>query len=175
MPIKSERRSYCSLMTGCLLAIAAMLLSFGECICIASAQQTTQATSIPNGPSTVPVGKGRIYIFRMVRPAGAHIDEEVTVNGVSVARVRPGNGIYCDVNPGEYVIGVLQHKTNALKVSVTPGQGQYVCVMLHQRDGTAPRRGAPTSDQAFDLRLLEPRFGAERIQQYRLTPANCGP
>jgi hypothetical protein len=156
-------------------AIAMLLLALCGWTYTATAQPTMRATSIPDGPGTVTGGKGRLYIFRMVRPFGADIDEEVTVNGKPVARVSSGHGFYCDVKPGDYVIGVSQHKTNPLRVSVTPGQGQYVCVMLQDREGSAPRQGAPTSNQAFDLRLLEPSFGAERIQQYHLTPANCQP
>jgi hypothetical protein len=132
----------------------------------ASVQPITSATSAP---------QGRIYIFRMVRSFGAHIDDYVTVNGTSVARVSPGNGIYCDVAPGDYLIGVARHKTQPLKVSVTAGQGQYVCVMLHQPGGGAPRKGASTSDQSFDIRLLQPGYGAKRVQEYHLTRATCQP
>jgi hypothetical protein len=146
--------------------VAALILLVCVWARTASAPATSAATIAPTG---------RIYIFRMVRSFGAHLDDYVTVNGNSVARVSPGNGIYCDVAPGDYIIGVARHKTQPLRVSVTSGHEQYVCVMLHQPDGTALRKGAPTSDQSFDLRLLEPGYGAERIQQYHLAQANCQP
>jgi hypothetical protein len=73
------------------------------------------------------------------------------------------------------VIGVSRHKNYPLKVSVAAGQGQYVCVMLRHLGGVAPRSGALTSDQSFDIRLLEPGYGAERLREYRLTEANCQP
>ena len=122
----------------------------------------------------IPADKGRIYIFRMVRPFGAHIDDYVTINGLSVKRITPGNGVYCDVKPGDYVVGLAQRKAPPLKVSVAAGHDQYVCVMLHHR-GATPRSGALGSDQAFDIRLLDPAYGAQRAAQYQFSPANCQP
>jgi hypothetical protein len=118
-------------------------------------------------------GMGRLYVFRMVRSFGAHIDDYVTIDGVPIRRVSPGSGFYCDINPGNHAIGVWRHKNRPLKLSVAPGQRQYVCVILHHLGGVAPRGGALTFDQAFDIRLLDPGFGAERVQQYRMTEANC--
>lgn len=135
---------------------------------------TSAAGARPARPGTL-APKGRLYIFRTIRSFGAHIDDYVTVNGKSVARVSPGNGFYCEVDPGDYVVSIARHKTQPLKVSVTAGNDQYVCVMLHQQDGTAPRKGAPPSDQSFDIRLLEPGYGAERIAQYHITHASCQP
>ncbi len=111
----------------------------------------------------------------MVRSYGAQIDDSVTVNGTSIQKITPGNGIYCDLAPGEYVLGLAQRKAQPIKVSVTAGQRQYVCVMLHHRGGATPRSGALASDQSFDLRLLDPAYGAQRVGQYHLTAANCQP
>ena len=119
--------------------------------------------------------KGRLYIFRMVRSYGAHIDDSVTINGASIQKITAGNGIYCDVPPGDYVVGLAQRQAKPIKVSVMAGQRQYVCVMLHHRGGATPRSGVPASDQSFDLRLLDPSYGAQRAGQYHLTPANCQP
>ncbi len=118
-------------------------------------------------------GKGRIYVFREVRSFGAHIDDYVTINGVPVQRVGPGTGFYCEVTPGDYVISVFRHKTYPLKVSVAAGQRQYICVMLHHLGGVAPRGGALTSDQSFDVRLLEPGYGAQLVKKYRTNEAKC--
>ena len=118
-------------------------------------------------------GTGRLYVFRGVRSFGAHIDDYVTVNGAPVYRVTPGSGFYCDISPGNYVIGVFGHKTHPLKVSVAAGQQRYISVMLHHGGGVAPRSGALTSDQSFDVRLLEPRYGAECAQEYRLSQTTC--
>lgn len=140
------------------------------------------AASAHDGPSTKTTvqrqpamsgGMGRLYVFRPIRSFGAHIDDYITVNGVPVRLVTPGTGFYCDVPAGDYVIGVVRHKTYPLKVSVTAGQTRYVCVMLHHLGGVAPRGGALNSDQSFDVRLLEPDYGAERVEQYPLTRAKC--
>jgi hypothetical protein len=116
---------------------------------------------------------GRLYVFRPVRSFGAHIDDYVAINGLPVQRVRPGSGFYCDVSPGNYVINVLGHKSDHLKVSVKPGQRLYICVMLHHLGGVTPRGGALTSDQSFDVRLLEPAYGEQRVKEYRLTQGSC--
>jgi hypothetical protein len=139
----------------------------------ASAQQLPPDGAAASGTGTKAGGMGRLYIFRQVLSYGAHIDDDVTINGVPVQSVSPGTGFYCDVSPGDYVIGVLRHKTHPLKVRVAAGQRQYICVMLHHLGGVAPRGGALTSDQSFDVRLLEPGYGAQRVQEYRLTQANC--
>lgn len=96
-------------------------------------------------------GMGRLYIFRPIRSFGAHIDDYITVNGAPVHRVTPGTGFYCDVSPGDYVIGVAHHKAYPLKVSVAAGQHRYVCVMLHHVGGVAPRGGRllPISHSMF--------------------------
>jgi hypothetical protein len=116
---------------------------------------------------------GRLYVFRPIRSFGAHIDDYITVNGIPVRRVTAGTGFYCDVSPGDYVIGVARHQTYPLKVSVAAGQPRYVCVMLHHLGGVAPRGGALTSDQSFEVRLLEPGYGSQRAHEYHLTQANC--
>jgi hypothetical protein len=115
---------------------------------------------------------GRLYVLRGVRSFGAHIDDYVTINGVPVQRVTPASGFYCDISPGNYVIGVWRHKNEPLKVAVMPGQQQYVSVRLHPLGGVAPRGGAITSDQTFDIRLLDPGFGAKRVLKYHMTEAN---
>ena len=155
------------------VAIAALILSLGGACCPASAQNLPSDKEVAERQSQIPRGMGRLYVFRVVSSFGAHIDDYVTINGVPVQRVGPGNGFYCNVSPGDYVIGVARHKTYPLKVSVVTGQRQYICVMLHHLGGVAPRGGALTSDQSFDVRLLEPGYGAQRVQGYRLTRANC--
>ena len=103
----------------------------------------------------------------------SHIDDYINVNSVPVHRVTPGTGFYCDVPPGDYVIALAGHKTNPQKVSVEAGQKQFVCVMLHHLGGVAPRGGALTSDQSFDVRLVAPEYAARRVQEYPLMRANC--
>ena len=116
---------------------------------------------------------GRLYVLRGVRSFGAYIDDYVTINGVPVQRVTPGSGFYCDISPGNYVIGLWRHKNEPLKVAVMPGQQQYVSVRLHPLGGVSSRGGAITSDQTFDIRLLDPGFGAKRVLKYHMTEANC--
>lgn len=125
------------------------------------------------GPGAPTGSTGRLYVFRQVRSFGAHIDDYVTVNGLPVQRVRPGTGFYCDVTPGGYVIRVLGHQGHPLRVSVKPGQRLYICVMLQRLGGVAPRGGALTPNQSFDLRLLESAYGAQRVREYQLTPGIC--
>jgi hypothetical protein len=127
----------------------------------------------PISQSTIPGSMGRFYVFREIRSFGAHIDDDVTINGVPVQRLSPGMGFYCDVRPGSYVVSILRHKTNSLHLSVASGQSQYICVTLSKRGGVAPRSGALTSDQSFDVRQLEPDYGAQRIQEYRIVHATC--
>src|SRR5260221_2952024 len=71
--------------------------------------------------ATAAPAKGRIYIFRMVRSYGAHIDDSVTINGASIQKITPGNGIYCDVTPGDYIVGLAQRKAQPIKASVCAG------------------------------------------------------
>jgi hypothetical protein len=130
-----------------------------------------------NTQEEVPIsaGMGRLHVFRPIRSFGAHIDDYITINGVRVHQLTPGTGFYCDVPPADYVIGIARHKTIPRKVSVAVGQSRYICVMLHHLGGVAPRSGALTSDQSFDVQLLEPNYGAKRIQGYRMTQADCQP
>ena len=153
------------------LAVVLFMSLFGMSHASAEGLRSDKAT--PQGQSTGSGSTGRLYVFRMVRSFGAHIDDYVTINGVPIRRVSPGSGFYCDISPGDYVIGVWRHKNRPLNVSIAPGQRQYVCVMLHHLGGVAPRGGALTFDQAFDSRLLDPGYGAERVRQYRMTEANC--
>jgi hypothetical protein len=96
----------------------------------ASAQQLPPDGAVAREQNTIAGGMGRLYVFRQIRSFGAHIDDYVTINGVAVGRVSPGTGFYCDLSPGDYMIGVLSHKTYPLKVPVAAGQRQYICVML---------------------------------------------
>jgi hypothetical protein len=144
--------------------IAALLCSPYGSRCPAFAQESQ---------STMPGGMGRLYVFREIGSFGAVIDDDVTINGVPVQRLRPGTGFYCDVRPGSYVVSVLRHKAAALNLSVASGQSQYICVMLHELGGVSPRGGALPSDQSFEVHKLEPGYGAQRIQEYRLTHATC--
>jgi hypothetical protein len=153
--------------------VATLVLLIREFPYAASAQELPSEKLVPHAQSTMPSGMGRLYIFRGIRSFGAHIDDYVTINSVPVQRVSPGTGFYCDVSPADYVIGVSRHKTYPLKVSVAPGQRQYIYVALHHLGGVGPRGGALTSDQSFDVRLLEPGYGSQRVQEYRLIQANC--
>ena len=128
--------------------------------------------SAQESQSAMPSGMGRLYVFREIGSFGADIDDDVTINGIPVQRLRPGAGFYCDVRPGSYVVGVLRHKADSLNLSVASGQSQYICVMLHELGGVSPRGGALTSDQSFEVHKLEPGYGAQRIQEYRLNPCN---
>ena len=121
----------------------------------------------------MPSGMGRLYMFREIGSFGADIDDDVTINEIPVQRLRPGAGFYCDVRPGSYVVGVLRHKADSLSLSVASGQSQYICVMLHELGGVSPRGGSLTSDQSFEVHKLEPGYGAQWIQEYRLTHATC--
>jgi hypothetical protein len=129
--------------------------------------------SAQESQSAMPSGMGRLYVFREIGSFGADIDDDVTINGIPVQRLRPGAGFYCDVRPGSYVVGVLRHKADSLNLSVASGQSQYICVMLHELGGVSPRGGSLTSDQSFEVHKLEPGYGAQRIQEYRLTYATC--
>jgi len=153
----------------------AMLLMVCESQCPALAQESLSHNSATEEESALPTEMGRLYVFREVRSFGAHIDDYVTIDGLAVHRITPGTGFYCDVRPGDYVIGVARHKTNLLRLSVAAGQRQYVSVRPHPQAGVAPRGGALTSDQPFDVRLLEPAYGMQRVREYRLTEAKCRP
>jgi hypothetical protein len=60
-----------------------------------------------------------------------------------------------------------------LKVSIAAGQKQYVAVTLRHSGGVSPRCGGLTSDQTFDLRLVQPEYGVRRAHEYRLFQADC--
>jgi len=156
-----------------LITVAALILSLWGSPYASPAQALPSDKPLAQGQYAMRSGKGRIYVFREVRSFGAHIDDYVTINGVPVQRVGPGTGFYCEVTPGDYVISVFRHKTYPLKVSVAAGQRQYICVMLHHLGGVAPRGGALTSDQSFDVRLLEPGYGAQLVKKYRTNEAKC--
>jgi hypothetical protein len=121
----------------------------------------------------MPSGMGRLYVFREIGSFGADIDDDVTINGIPVQRLRPGTGFYCDVRPGSYLVSVVRHKADSLNLSIASGQSQYICVMLHELGGVSPRGGSLTSDQSFEVHKLEPGYCAQRIQEYRLTHATC--
>jgi hypothetical protein len=156
------------------MTTAILLLAYGSQL-PAGSQQCASHNSITRERGVLPAGTGRLYVFREVLSFGAHIDDYVTIDGLPVHRVTPGTGFYCDVRPGSYVIGVARHKTHLLKLSIAAGQREYICVMLHARAGVAPRGGALTSDQSFDIRLLEPNYGMQRVGEYRMTKAKCEP
>jgi hypothetical protein len=167
--------SFRILLGNVLITTTAMLLiAYGSQL-PARAQQCASHKSTPREGGALPAGMGRLYVFREVRSFGAHIDDYVTIDGLPVHRVTPGTGFYCDVRPGNYVIGVARHKTYLLRLSVAAGQCEYICVMLHAQGGVAPRGGALTSDQSFDVRLLEPNYGMQRVGEYRMTEAKCEP
>jgi hypothetical protein len=168
-----KRSSYLSLVLNA-LTIAMLVMAYGSRR-PALAQQSVSHNSVTYERGALPIGMGRIYIFRVVRSFGAHIDDYVTINGLPVHRIAPGAGFYCDVRPGNYVIGVARHKTHMLRLSVAPGQDQYIDVILHTQGGVAPRAGALTADQSFDIRLVEPRYGMQRVREYYLTEAKCQP
>jgi hypothetical protein len=146
-----------------------------------AAADASSARELPSGKAAaqdqaaIPDGMARLYVFRPIRSYGGHIEDYITLNGVRVHRLAAGSGFYCDVHPGDYVIGVASHQSYPAKVSVAAGQSRYVCVMLHRSGAVAPRAGALTSDQAFDVHVLESGYGAERAHEYRLTRANCQP
>jgi hypothetical protein len=153
------------------LAAACVLSLFGSCHAVTPAFQSDKTA--PHIESMGSSAMGRLYVLRGVRSFGAYIDDYVTINGDPVQRVTPGSGFYCDISPGNYVIGLWRHKNESLKVAVMPGQQQYVSIRLHHLGSMASRGGAITSDQAFDIRLLDPGFGAKRVLKYHMTEANC--
>jgi hypothetical protein len=157
------------------ILLVAFVLSVCVLPCVASGDASPSATPTPQAQSIKPGAPGRLYIFREVTSFGADIDDYVTVNGVKVQRITPGTGFYCDVSPGVYLVGVYRHKGRILKVSVSSGQRIYILVKLHLLGGVAPRAGTLTPDQSFDDERLNPGFGARRVQEYRLTRANCQP
>jgi len=141
--------------------------------CAAPAQNLSASPQSAQEQNNKTQEGGRLYIFRPIRSFGAHIHDYITLNGVPAYRLTPGTGFYCDLPSGEYVVAVAQHNSNSLKVSVTAGQASYVSVMLHQSRGAAPRTGALTSDQSFDVRLVDPGFGAQRVHEYQMVSASC--
>jgi hypothetical protein len=160
-----------------LLAVNALLftgmLSTTSRLTSAVAQESPLKKLGAKQESAIANGMGRLYIFRPISSFGAHIDDYITVDGVPVHRLAPGTGFYCDLAPGQYVIGVAGHKTSPLEVSLAAGQASYVCVMLHPQGGVSPRGGALTSDQSFVVRKFEPEFGAQRAREYPLTRESC--
>jgi len=152
-----------------------MLLMAYESQCPALAQESLSHNSATQEESALSTGMGRLYVFRGVRSFGAHIDDYVTIDGLPVHRIPPGTGFYCNVRPGDHVISVARHKTNLLRLSVAASQRQYISVRLHPEAGVAPRGGALTSDQSFDVQLLEPAYGMQCVREYRLTEAICRP
>ena len=169
--MRSYENAYSFLLVNA-LTIAMLLIAYGS-QCPALAQESVSHNSATHEGGVLPAGMGRLYVFREVLSFGAHIDDDVTIDGLPVHRITPGSGFYCDVRPGNYVIGVARHKTHLLRLSVAAGQREYVCVMPHTQAGVAPRGGAPTSDQSFDVRLLEPAYGAQRALEYRLVQTTC--
>jgi hypothetical protein len=149
------------------------LLSATGGLTAATAQESPLKQPVAPQESPIANAMGRLYVFRPIRSFGAHLDDYVTVDGIPVHRIAPGTGFYCDLSPGEYVISVAGHKTSPLEVTLTAGQASYVCVMLHHQGGVSPRGGALTSDQSFDVRKLEPEYGAQRAHEYSLTRETC--
>jgi hypothetical protein len=160
-----------------LVIVLAGLSLFARCTSADNAAERELASAKANieREGTFSPGMGRLYVFRPIRSFGAHISDYITFNGVQVHQLTPGTGFYCDVRPAAYVIGIARHKSNLRKVSVEACQSRYICVMLRHQGGVAPRSGALTSDQSFDVRLLKPDYGAKRIKEYRITQANCQP
>jgi hypothetical protein len=154
---------------------AALALRFGGFPSAASAQELKSGDEVPPDLGAPPSGMGRLYVFRQVRSYGAHIDGMVTVNGTPVRRTAAGSGFYCDVKPGEYLIGVSGHDHKVVRVSVAAGQWQYLSLSLRHLAGVAVKTGAMTSDQPLEVRLLEPDYGARRAHEYHLSQANCQP
>ncbi|MBV8774769.1 MAG: hypothetical protein JO166_20910 [Deltaproteobacteria bacterium] len=171
--MRPGKNAYSFMVLG-LLSTAIVLIAYGL-RWPALAQQSLSHNAAAHEGGALPAGMARLYVFREVRSFGAHIDDYVTIDGLPVHRVTPGTGFYCDLRPGNYVIGVARHKTYPLRLSVAAGQREYICVMLHTQGGVAPRGGALTADQPFDVRLLDPNYGKERVEEYRMTEAKCEP
>jgi hypothetical protein len=153
---------------------AMLLMALGS-QCPALAEESLTHSSAARCQDGLPAGMGRLYVFREVRSYGAHIDDYVTVDGRPVHRITPGTGLYCDLRPGNYLIGVARHKANLLTLPIARRQCQYICIMLHTQAGVAPRSGGLTSDQSFDVRLLQPGYGAQRVREYHMTEGKCQP
>jgi len=167
----SRRSVSVASLVAALLFVAGISLTRGSTS--ATAQEPPSDKPAYSPENAITPGMGRLYIFRPIRSFGAHVESDVTVNGVKVHRLTSGNGFYCDVAPGDYVISMAGHKTRPLTVPVAAGQPRYICVMLEQLGGVSPRGGALTSDASFDVRLFEPDFGEQRAREYHLTHANC--
>ena len=163
--------------------VMVLLVVFGLCrnSLLAQAQLHDQLRNVgeqrePEMPPDLgmpPPGKGRLYVFREVRPYGAHIGHYITVNGVPVQRLGAGSGFYCDVTAGDYVVGIAGHESDAVKVTVTAGQWQYLCVSMRVQGGVAPKSGVINSDQSFNVRLLAQDYGAQRAHEFHLSRASC--
>jgi hypothetical protein len=170
----AERNPVSLVALSVLVLVTAIIATISSSI-LTNAQESPLSKPIAPEEGPIAGGMSRLYVFRPIRSFGAHVDDDVTVNGVPVHRLTPGTGFYCDLPPGDYVIDVASHKTSPLKVSTAAGQPSYVSVMLHPQGGVSPRGGALPSDQSFDVRLLEPDFGAHRTHEYPLTRATCRP
>jgi hypothetical protein len=170
--MESRTKPYYFLLN--VLTAAMLLIAYGSSR-LAFAHQPPPYNLLPQKRGEPPARMGCLYVFRAVRSYGAHIDDFVTIDGRRVHRITPGTAFHCELRPGNYVVGVARHKTRLLKVSIGPSQCRYVSVTLHAQAGVAPRSGVLTSDQSFDVRLVEPGYGAERVREYRLTEGKCQP
>lgn len=175
------RKEFCYLTA--LMVLVGAVLGLCRNSLLAQDQPRVQAPDVkehgkPEMPPDLgmpPPGTGRLYVFREVRPYGAHIGHYVTVNGVPVQRLGAGSGFYCDVAAGDYVVGIAGHESDALKVTVTAGQWQYLRVSMRVQGAVAPKSGAMNSDQSFNVRLLAQDYGAQRAHEFHLSRASCQP
>jgi len=138
------------------------------------AQEAPREEHVPT-PAAPAAGMGRLYVFRGIRPFGAHIADFVTLNGTPVQRVSPGDGFYCDLKPGSYTIGMYRHKAASATLSIAAGRQQYVYVSVREQGGGSARGGAAAIDLAFNVRMLDPAYGAGRASEYRLFKSSCEP
>ena len=155
-----------------LRAVLVALLLLGSSMTYA--QAVPSATNSPVAPAPG-AGMGRLYVFRGIRPFGAHIADFVTLNGTPIQRVSPGGGFYCDLQPGSYAISMFRHKAKPATVPIAAGQQQYVYISVREQGGGSARGGAAAIDMAFDVRVLDPAYGAKRASEYRLTRSSCTP
>jgi hypothetical protein len=154
------------------------LFSAAVLIALLFARSMTLAQDVPLKPESLPApaaGMGRVYVFRGIRALGAHIADYVTLNGAPVQRVSPGGGFYCDLKPGNYTIGMYRHKSTPAVVPIAAGQQQYVYIAVREQGAASPRGGAAQIDLGFDVRLLDPAYGAKRASEYTLSRSSCEP
>ncbi len=117
---------------------------------------------------------GRLFVFREVPAYGPDTEDYVTVNGARVGRAIAGSGFYCDLSPGEYLVGIAGHRSAPLvKVSIGLAKSQYLGVVLRHTGGVALRSGSVNSDQRLEVRLLRPFYGAQRVREYSLFEVTC--